>query len=114
MTSIRCTAPGKVLVVGGYMVLDRPNKGLVISVNSRFYCDIQPIVVPTRFWSFISSPTSTKSGTGNNLSDSGSVQASSVTSAATAAQRRVTIEVHSPQFGRQEVFEYNESQLTPM
>ena len=32
-----CSAPGKVLITGGYMVLDRPNSGLVLTVNARFY-----------------------------------------------------------------------------
>ena len=30
------SAPGKVLVCGGYLVLERPHQGLVLSLSSRF------------------------------------------------------------------------------
>ena len=30
------SAPGKVLVTGGYLVLEKPNTGIVIATNSRF------------------------------------------------------------------------------
>lgn len=40
---ICCSAPGKVLITGGYLVLERPNKGLVLSVDARFYTSIKPI-----------------------------------------------------------------------
>jgi phosphomevalonate kinase len=32
------SAPGKVLVAGGYLVLDPAYSGLVIATSSRFYC----------------------------------------------------------------------------
>lgn len=32
------SAPGKVLVAGGYLVLDRQYTGLVVATSSRFYC----------------------------------------------------------------------------
>lgn len=32
-----CSAPGKVLIVGGYAVLEHPNPGLVLAVSARFY-----------------------------------------------------------------------------
>lgn len=35
------SAPGKVLVAGGYLVLDPAYPGLVISTSSRFYCHAQ-------------------------------------------------------------------------
>lgn len=38
-----CSAPGKVLVTGGYLVLDRPNTGIVLTVNARFYTSIQAL-----------------------------------------------------------------------
>jgi len=40
---ICCSAPGKVLMTGGYLVLERPNKGLVLTVDARFYTSIKPI-----------------------------------------------------------------------
>ncbi|RIB21875.1 ribosomal protein S5 domain 2-type protein [Gigaspora rosea] len=36
------SAPGKVLLTGGYLILDREYKGLVIGTSSRFYTIIQP------------------------------------------------------------------------
>ncbi|EFA76647.1 hypothetical protein PPL_09952 [Heterostelium album PN500] len=38
-----CSAPGKVLVTGGYLVLDRLFDGIVFTINSRFYTTIKPI-----------------------------------------------------------------------
>jgi phosphomevalonate kinase len=38
-----CSAPGKVLITGGYMILDQPNSGLVITVDSRFYTKIEQL-----------------------------------------------------------------------
>ncbi len=35
------SAPGKVLIAGGYLVLDPTYPGLVISTSSRFYCHAQ-------------------------------------------------------------------------
>ena len=37
------SAPGKVLVAGGYLVLDPAYPGLVISTSSRFYCHAQSL-----------------------------------------------------------------------
>ena len=36
-TSVTVSAPGKVLVAGGYLVLERPNVGLVLASSARFY-----------------------------------------------------------------------------
>ena len=33
------TCPGKVLLLGGYCILERPNSGLVIAVDARFHCE---------------------------------------------------------------------------
>jgi phosphomevalonate kinase len=41
MSRYSATAPGKVLIIGGYMVLDRPNKGLVIALTSRLHCHVE-------------------------------------------------------------------------
>ncbi|PKA53061.1 phosphomevalonate kinase [Apostasia shenzhenica] len=37
------SAPGKVLITGGYLILDKPNAGLVLSTNSRFYAIVKPL-----------------------------------------------------------------------
>jgi phosphomevalonate kinase len=37
------SAPGKVLVAGGYLVTLRPHPGLVFSVSARLYAAVQPI-----------------------------------------------------------------------
>ena len=34
------SAPGKVLLAGGYLVLESPNVGLVLAADKRFYCSI--------------------------------------------------------------------------
>lgn len=36
------SAPGKVLLAGGYLVLDRAYSGVVISTSSRFYTTVRP------------------------------------------------------------------------
>jgi phosphomevalonate kinase len=35
------SAPGKVLIAGGYLVLERPNAGLVLSTTARFYAVVR-------------------------------------------------------------------------
>ncbi|KAF3790722.1 Phosphomevalonate kinase [Nymphaea thermarum] len=37
------SAPGKVLIAGGYLLLERPNPGLVLTTGSRFYAIIKPL-----------------------------------------------------------------------
>ncbi|KAL7164760.1 hypothetical protein ACSBR2_040629 [Camellia fascicularis] len=37
------SAPGKVLMTGGYLVLERPNVGIVLSTNARFYAIVKPL-----------------------------------------------------------------------
>ncbi|CAL9217032.1 unnamed protein product [Arabidopsis halleri] len=41
--AVVASAPGKVLMTGGYLVLDKPNAGLVLSTNARFYAIVKPI-----------------------------------------------------------------------
>eukprot|EP00934_Nitzschia_sp_Nitz4_P002568 Nitzschia sp. Nitz4//scaffold18_size181773//34377//35961//NITZ4_001901-RA/size181773-processed-gene-0.6-mRNA-1//1//CDS//3329539969//2558//frame0 len=48
MTSVTVSAPGKVLLAGGYLVLERPNAGLVVAANRRFYSTVQPGATPNR------------------------------------------------------------------
>eukprot|EP00605_Chrysophyceae_sp_TOSAG23-4_P002643 GSChrysophyteH1.ASY1.ANO1.2919.1 assembled CDS len=43
---ITVSAPGKALIAGGYLVLEHPNVGLVVSCSSRFYSTIRPIAIP--------------------------------------------------------------------
>lgn len=40
---VQCSAPGKVLIAGGYLILDRPNKGVVISTTARFHSNLTEI-----------------------------------------------------------------------
>lgn len=35
------SAPGKVLVAGGYLVLDKPNVGVVLAATARFYTSVR-------------------------------------------------------------------------
>ncbi|KAI0051178.1 Phosphomevalonate kinase [Auriscalpium vulgare] len=42
MSSIVVSSPGKVLLAGGYLVLDPAYSGVVVSTSSRFYTVIQP------------------------------------------------------------------------
>lgn len=37
------SAPGKVLITGGYLILERPNAGIVLSTNARFYAIVRPL-----------------------------------------------------------------------
>jgi phosphomevalonate kinase len=39
-TTSTVSAPGKVLLAGGYLVLESPNVGLVLAADKRFYCSI--------------------------------------------------------------------------
>ncbi|XP_071730538.1 phosphomevalonate kinase, peroxisomal [Rutidosis leptorrhynchoides] len=41
--SVIASAPGKVLITGGYLVLERPNAGIVLSTNARFYAIVKPL-----------------------------------------------------------------------
>ncbi|KAJ7521691.1 hypothetical protein O6H91_19G063900 [Diphasiastrum complanatum] len=37
------SAPGKVLITGAYLVLERPNAGLVLSTSARFFAIVKPL-----------------------------------------------------------------------
>ena len=43
MDEIVVSAPGKVLIAGGYLILDPAYPGLVISTTSKFYTVIRPL-----------------------------------------------------------------------
>ena len=36
-----CSAPGKVLLAGGYLILDRPHAGAVIALDARFHTSVE-------------------------------------------------------------------------
>jgi phosphomevalonate kinase len=40
-TSTTASAPGKILLAGGYLVLESPNVGLVVAVDKRFYSTVE-------------------------------------------------------------------------
>ncbi|GAQ79305.1 eukaryotic GHMP type phosphomevalonate kinase [Klebsormidium nitens] len=42
--SIVVSAPGKVLLTGAYLILERPNPGLVLSTSARFYATVAPLL----------------------------------------------------------------------
>ncbi|PWA41879.1 phosphomevalonate kinase [Artemisia annua] len=44
--AVVASAPGKVLMAGGYLVLERPNAGIVLSTNARFYAILKPLYDP--------------------------------------------------------------------
>ncbi|XAR54758.1 Phosphomevalonate kinase [Bertholletia excelsa] len=41
--AVVASAPGKVLMTGGYLVLERPNAGIVLSTNARFYAIVKAL-----------------------------------------------------------------------
>ncbi|KAL7752635.1 phosphomevalonate kinase [Sorochytrium milnesiophthora] len=43
MSAVAVSAPGKVLIAGGYLVLDRQYAGTVVATDSRFYCIVQQV-----------------------------------------------------------------------
>ncbi|KAK4741288.1 hypothetical protein SAY87_024876 [Trapa incisa] len=43
MAPVVTSAPGKVLITGGYLVMERPNAGIVLSTNARFYAIVKPL-----------------------------------------------------------------------
>ncbi|CAI6009120.1 unnamed protein product [Closterium sp. NIES-65] len=43
-SAVAASAPGKVLLVGAYLVVEPPNQGLVLATNARFYAIAQPLI----------------------------------------------------------------------
>lgn len=41
--AVIASAPGKVLLTGGYLILERPNAGLVLTTSARFYAIVKPL-----------------------------------------------------------------------
>ena len=59
MAVFRCrvvSAPGKVLMTGGYLILERPNPGLVLSTSARFYAIVKPLLeeIKPDSWAWVS------------------------------------------------------------
>jgi phosphomevalonate kinase len=46
LSATAVSAPGKVLLAGGYLVLDREYTGLVFALNARIHVHIRPLMVP--------------------------------------------------------------------
>ena len=42
-SSVTVSAPGKILLAGGYLVLERPNVGLVLAADKRFFTTVRPL-----------------------------------------------------------------------
>jgi phosphomevalonate kinase len=40
------SSPGKVLITGGYLILDHRHYGCVLTTDSRFYCALQEEYLP--------------------------------------------------------------------
>jgi phosphomevalonate kinase len=78
------SAPGKILLAGGYLVLEESNCGLVVAVNRRFYCQCDAVVVE------------------NDDDDAAAAaieEERSTTSTTTPTATTTIITVQSPQFG---------------
>ncbi|KAL3939372.1 MAG: hypothetical protein SGBAC_005894 [Bacillariaceae sp.] len=41
MPTTKASAPGKALLIGGYLILERRNSGLVVAANKRFYATVR-------------------------------------------------------------------------
>lgn len=46
MSATVVSAPGKVLLAGGYLILDPKYSGIVVSTSSRFYSIVSPSSTP--------------------------------------------------------------------
>eukprot|EP00978_Attheya_sp_CCMP212_P029585 scaffold105567_cov32-Attheya_sp.AAC.1 len=82
-STVTVSAPGKVLMTGGYLVLEQPNVGLVLAANKRFYTTITarpPLAVDA---AAAASPAASPTPQGQD-----------------APREQVWINVYSPQFER--------------
>lgn len=69
MTTTTVSAPGKVLIAGGYLVLDPAYPGVVVSTSSRFYTVIrngqQPSHITVRSPQFLDATWTYRTSPGN-------------------------------------------------
>ena len=91
-TTTTVSAPGKILLAGGYLVLERPNAGLVIAADKRFYTTVE-------------STTAAATTTAIETTAIETTDSSSSRSKDDKAQQPMTISVKSPQFHA--TWEYN-------
>lgn len=56
------SAPGKVLLAGGYLVLDRAYTGLVVGTSSRFFCSVVDSPLPSAPASFYAASVRVRAG----------------------------------------------------
>lgn len=80
------SAPGKLLIAGGYVVLEHPNLAITISTSSRFYTIIKSQQFTSNLLSLIKS---------------------SIASSSSSSSLHVTIVVDSPQFYTRYIYIYN-------
>ncbi|KAN0022338.1 hypothetical protein ACTFIU_004518 [Dictyostelium citrinum] len=94
MERVVCSAPGKVLVTGGYLVLDKKYDGIVFTIDSRFYTTIE---------GSLKSTSSTSSTSDNNKE--------TLTSSFETLEYLTDIKVISPQFHSSQTYHiyYNKS-----
>ncbi len=85
--SVTVSAPGKALVAGGYLVLEHPNVGVVVSCSSRFYASIKALPFNTLL-------NDSNVDIGNNSGTS------------------IVVRVHSPQFHSEQLYSYDWEQGT--
>lgn len=57
-------------MTGGYLILERPNTGLVLSTNARFYAIVKPIneEVKPESWAWVSTSSQTHSSSSSSHS----------------------------------------------
>jgi len=88
ITTTTVSAPGKILLAGGYLVLESPNVGIVLAVDKKFYSTVK--VVDTN--------NNTTSTTNNSINTANNNEHAKVTSN-NNNNNTTRIVVHSPQFG---------------
>jgi phosphomevalonate kinase len=96
-TTTTASAPGKILLAGGYLVLESPNVGLVVAVDKRFYTTVE----------FTGGDTSTSMGA--SKADNDNDNAAHIPSDTTDT---LSITVKSPQFRQEWRYLYQKSLFT--
>ena len=97
---VQASCPGKVLLVGGYLILEEGNEGAVLSTTSRFYSTLEHL----EFDASTGSPPAFTSPSGKALGGDSSLSSLLASAAAVLAvsapqqSRRLLVAVRSPQF----------------